>query len=1205
MALISSKDVAGLNNHALRAILNALLTAEAGKNKIPITDLDLTLRDNDPDAGIDGRILWPEGTDHDVFRPGAVVVQYKSGTLKKGEIGREFIKRGVQDTLKVQKGQYVLFVSHAYVVSSRTKQETTLKGLCKRRRIDPRRCKIVYGDQIARWISRFPAVAIRPELGKGYPAFVTVEQWQQHRNLKNPYKLNPERDEVIKQLRSFVAATSDDNIFRVEGQAGVGKTRMALEAVRVPGIAERTLYCVDADDPNAQQLLAILQAEVETSAVMVFDECERERQETLGVFADQAGGRLRLVCIGPAEKVLAKPAASAVFYQLKPLPDAEMRLIVGDFHQDAPREIVDTAVRLSGGMPKLAIFIVNTLIKKHDLCLAELIDIPDVQSFLKRFVDDETFDTLKGLSLLAKVGWDSELEVEAKAIAKNALHTPFDEMQKAVKTLRDQGVVLSRGKYLYVSPDLLAISAAATLWDERGSGLINIISVLPGLGPRRQMLRRLATMTDFPTVRSAIERLMGDRGLYKSIEDLDQEFPSEIFRYLAAARPEEAQRVLDRVFKNIPDSRVQDFKKGRRELMWALESLLRWPQTSIAAARIVIRLALNENETVANNATGVLQQYFFAFLSGSPVSLSERLQLVGELLEGGEENKRKLAVKAAAAALSFYESRMGGDTDLISQRDYPAEWKPKTWGELWDARRVAIQRLSEISKGADEAAVQAREALFRSVFTLLRHGQAMDAVSILRDHPPRNDNERREVIDAAQRLLRESTAVLDNDARQTLERIVADAFGANYFDRLRRWVGRRAHADYDLTGGTGFAAADNKVVELAEEGFSRGIADQELSWLASPEAENVWIFGKRLGELDAPRLFLDRIISATPADLNCMLLSSYLVGLATSAGKEVADAVLDDLEHTDATIAYAATWRVGPSEEGGRRVIRLMESGKVDPRLYRALQYGSWVQSLPRELAIRIVELMLLGDPTLTNEPSVAILDYMTRANPDALADVQGLVWKALEVAPVGQATHVDWQWGELAGRVAPQAPVKIAKLALDRLERDPQPHISGDPLIEVLSKATQACPDDVWKLVGCALLRTDRFSFRLLLSLEKWYGELIPTPTLIQWARENQPRGPIIVAELIAIGAPMPERARELVSAFRDNEKILSVFAGNLQTGTFVGPISGNLERTLAIVRKWEQESDSRVKEWAQRFASSLEKDIKEQKLTEEGEEI
>jgi len=327
MALISPKDVARLNNHALRAILNALLTTEADKNKVPLTDLDLTSRDNDPDAGIDGRIKWPQGVNHDVFRPGAVVVQFKSGKIKKGELLREFIKSGVQDTLKVEKGQYILFVSHDYVAPSRTKQLTALKGLCKRRGIDPGRCKIVYGDQIARWISRFPAIAIRPELEKGYPAFATVEQWRQHRNLRNPYKLNAEREEVIKQLRSFVATTSEDNIFRVEGQAGVGKTRMVLEAVNVRGIAERTLYCVDADDPNAQQLLAMLQAEVEASAVMVFDECERERQETFHSYADQAGGRLRLVCIGPAEKVLVKPAASGVFYPLKPLPDAEMRLI--------------------------------------------------------------------------------------------------------------------------------------------------------------------------------------------------------------------------------------------------------------------------------------------------------------------------------------------------------------------------------------------------------------------------------------------------------------------------------------------------------------------------------------------------------------------------------------------------------------------------------------------------------------------------------------------------------------------------------------------------------------------------------------------------------------------------------------------------------------------------------------------------------------
>jgi hypothetical protein len=1203
--LISGADVARLDCHALPAILNALLTVEADLRSIPLTDLDLTLRITVPDAGIDGRIVWPQGIAHDVLLPGTTVVQYKSGALKTGDVAKEFKKEGVQEALMRPDGQYILFVSHDHVEVTRAKHRNKLKELCTALHIDPGRCTILHADQIARWISRFTAVVIRPELGKGYPALATVEQWGRHPNLQNPFKHNPERDEIVAQLRSFARRDSGNGILRVEGHAGVGKTRLALEALRVRGLAERSLYCVNSDDPNVLQLLARLQADTNASAVIVLDECDRDLQETFHSYADLAGGRLRLICVGQAEKILRSSSASGPLYQLTRLPDEEMRSIVNDFEPGAPPEILDVAIRLSGGMPKLAIFVVSVLSKQNNPPLTVLLEIPDVGYFLGRFVDKDTFDTLKGLSLLAKVGWEDELGAEAEKIAQKVLDLPFVKMQKAVKALRDQGVVMSRGKYLYVTPDLLAISAATALWDERGSELIDIIAELPGPLPRKQLLRRIASMADFPSVRLAVERLLSAEGLYKSIADLDQEFLSEVFRYLAAALPEEAQVALDRIFGITSDERLETFSLGRRDVMWALESLLRWPETSIRAARIVRRLALTENEKVSNNATGIFQQYFHAFLSGSPVPLGERLQLVGELLEGNAPAKRSLAVKAAAGALAFHESRMGDDVDAVSQRRYPTEWKPKTWGELWDGRRIAIRQLSLIAEGEDDAAGEARETLYGSVFALLRFGQAKDAVLVLQGLPPKNDKERRELIDSAQRLLGEASEVLDDDERSALEKMIGDAFGAGYFGRLRRWIGRRANGDYDLAGGTGYQAADLKVAELAVEGFARGISDEEMAWLASGEAEHVWVFGRRLGEMDKEKLFLNRIVSATPGDLNCIFLSSYISGLLESLGTPAVEDILDHLESANPVAAFVVTWRVKPDEKGGMRIVRLMELGRVGPGMFGTLPFGPWIESIPITIAGRIVGLMLEGDPAITNVPAVTILERITRTHPDALAEMEPLVWRALESARVCRGTGEEWRWGELAGRVAAKAPARTAQIVLDRLEVDDSPLIRTDPLLEVLSKATTADPEAVWPLVGESLLRSDMFGFRLRLALQKWYGELIPANLLVEWARGNQPDGPMIAAQIVIIAAPMPERARSLATAFPENPKILNIFAGNLQSGGFWGPISAHLERLLDTVRRWEREPDQRIKDWAHHFGSELSKQIKEEKLHEEGEEL
>ena len=45
--LLTGKDVASLNSLELPSVMNALLRAEAGSSRVPIPDLDVTLRSTD------------------------------------------------------------------------------------------------------------------------------------------------------------------------------------------------------------------------------------------------------------------------------------------------------------------------------------------------------------------------------------------------------------------------------------------------------------------------------------------------------------------------------------------------------------------------------------------------------------------------------------------------------------------------------------------------------------------------------------------------------------------------------------------------------------------------------------------------------------------------------------------------------------------------------------------------------------------------------------------------------------------------------------------------------------------------------------------------------------------------------------------------------------------------------------------------------
>jgi hypothetical protein len=74
--------------------------------------------------------------------------------------------------------------------------------------------------------------------------------------------------------------------------------------------------------------------------------------------------------------------------------------------------------------------------------------------------------------------------------------------------------------------------------------------------------------------------------------------------------------------------------------------------------------------------------------------------------------------------------------------------------------------------------------------------------------------------------------------------------------------------------------------------------------------------------------------------------------------------------------------------------------------------------------------------------------------------------------------------------------------------------------------------------------------AFRLRLSLEHWYGELIDTNILCDWVRQNRQRGRLITALFISPGTPFRKRARALICEFRDDDDILQIFGGQFFHG-------------------------------------------------------
>jgi hypothetical protein len=1200
--LVKGKDVEKLNNHDLRAILNALLQNESAQNHVPIPDLDLTCRETDPDAGIDARIKWPAALAHDLFRVGDNVLQYKSGNLTAEQLKAEFAKPGVQKALK-SGGTYLMCVGRDLVPNTADEHRKLLKKLCKNRRIPSNRATIIFGSGLARWITRYPALQAFPALGKQILDYATVERWRtDNSQLSNPFHADESRTETIKKIRDFLDDTGGGAVLRLEGPAGVGKTRLALEALADPKYATRALYAPNADNSEVQPFLSAVYSSQEAKAIAVVDECDETKQMALGNYAENSKGRLKLVCIGIADVLHETPPLQLTqIYQLKPLGDTDIEVIVRSAYGSAPKELVDATVRLASGYVKLAMFIASVFDKGGAQSPLKLKEVFDIRVFLQKFVPEKVRKSLQVLALLARIGWEEELRVEAEVVAE-FVNLPFDDLEFAVKRLKEQGVVVPRGRYLYVSPDLLALKAAADLWDVKGAKLIGLIEKLKGLEPRRQLLRRLAGMGEHPEVRKAVEGILSNKGLYPSLKELNDPFLSEVLRILSSALPVQAVDLLTQQIVGALREELLSFDTGRRDVIWALESLVRWPETSIKAARVLMELAISETEKIANNATAIFKQFFHVFLSGSPVPLMDRFALIDELLSNNDSESRMLAARAASAALEGHESRMGGEIDYLSKKTFPPEWKPKTYGEIWQCRRRALEYLELISQGSDEAAEFARHERLGSVFALLQHGQVEDAISLLESAVPKSDEERRMVMDSCSRI--SEVPDLPDAFRERVKQIKEGAFGKTYFDRLRRWIGRRPHSDFDNASPSGFAAADKKVIQLAEEGFQEGVSGSGLAWLSSPEAENVWLFGKRLGELDADEKYFDLILQRASDDVNCMLLASYIWGRGMSSGEQNREVLLDKVASQKPITAFGATWRGDPTEAGAERIVRLISEGAVPGSALRMLQYGGWVEKLPSHYALKIVDLMLSFDAVDNIEAILGIIDHAVRTERMTIEQFGDAPWRALEAPIAARSPNFDWHWGRVADLVATRDPSRFARIFITLFEKD-ETWLSTDSAQGILRKVTEADPDAVWSIISPVLLRGDSTTIRLSLKLRHWFGELIPPETLVRWARSQGRRGFLLAASLInGKSANLSNTAKMLVREAPNPKEVLNQIAANLGSCAFTGLISSHMEREVEVLRAWAKDPEPKFRAWARAALTYAEKGVRRQKLLEEEEE-
>ncbi len=923
------------------------------------------------------------------------------------------------------------------------------------------------------------------------------------------------------------------------------------------------------------------------TAILVVDDCPSERHIKL-VERLPADPGIKLVTIGdlgPAfsrEPVIGVAAVDATTAEefLKanyPLLSAEARRFVADH---------------SRGNMRWTIVLADRVAVTTEAQAADVIARNDIVQFVSDLLPEgRDFFCSTVLALLERVGWDGELRYQLELLASFA-GVEVAELESAASQLSDRGLLNKLGRYRSVTPHPLAVYLAAEGW--RGLAGRIVSELVPALdeGMALGLFRRVAELGRFEPARSVLPQLLAADGPFGSMARLEENGLGRVLTQLAIVLPDEVALHLREVVEEVDREGLLAMRASRRDLVWTLEKLAWHTRTFEVAANTLLKLALAENETYANNATGTWTDFFGAMLPGTAARPTARVEYLQRIATSPDADVRALVVAAAARALVPHESiTVSGELQggvLVEPRG-----TPETWGEVGAYRDAMIRLLVGLTADPDPAvATSAEDALIAAMHPIIDDrfsGEALTEalVGLRGDALRRLRAEAEHLISLYERHDREDRSVRER-LQELLERLPepSAAETVQILSRLRRW---------DFAEGT----LQRRLVEALQTVPAGERAALLADILAGDEVPAAWEVGYAAAAVELSTDVLALFVGGFTRDPDALL--GYL-----ARAQDDTESAFDDFLDSDVAKGFALRDRLaiavrGPATARARE--RIMLGVRELTVASAAAAVFGWHRNLD-ETAI----LTLLRDWVSrvdSQQDYNALVDWLNLvlhpegAVPDLLREE---AWRLIELRrEFPDVGRESWDWTRLASGFAEDRPHELGVLIVELVDTRQVMLHEGDDQSKLLAQCA-AADARVWEEISS---RLEAGSWLLQMELRGWFLHNVPAAVVDEWVGDDLDRARI-AASIAPVGGAEPSRyARFLLDRFGEDEQVRSSLYGSLVAGFWTGNESDRISRQIEQLTMWRASPDepAGVRAWAREVVASLEKS-RQQALQREAEE-
>ena len=706
---VGAEDVAVLGPADFTRLLNHLIRLEARILGVP-TAPDLTVRTNDPDGGIDGRLVWqgdPEPTPRLPARH--LVWQFKTGQrLSESALSNELLMTGgpnlkprVREALAAG-GTYVLFSAADMTPDQKLRRVAAMSAaaLPHSKGVEPH-IAIVAGEEIAAWAAQDLAarsLLIRAA-GRDHPALLTAyDEWTRQEAYQNPYVWTDGTDEIAKQIRAV--AQTPGALFRLTGAPGLGKSRLALEALRTLAEADGSVVYFDARYPNSG--LQLLSAIPEwrrrgVGGVLVVDDCDLTlHQQIAGAIA---GSSMSVITIFYRYE---SPTNPQVGNALRPTTPNVIEKIVGGFGGQIGAANFRRIVEYAEGWPLMAVLVHNALRNEH-VMIADLTDDQLTERLIGERENSDAYATLALLALFDHVGCIADVAGEWAQLRETFLPSvPADKAVRFIEQFIRKRLISQIGRYWRVTPPPLALRLTRRWLECTSSGKRTELFTVLSPALTEALANRFGDVTTETSLALA-EELLSPSGPFGTLKGLLGKTNTSIVQELSSVNPAAGAAALTRILGSLSEKQLFgiDEEDGRQNLVWTLEALAFHRAHFQSAARLLFALARNENAKNGNNASGTLEKLFAVEGSQTEAPPELRVVILKEMLRIDTRASRDLVARCLKRILSIHPATVMLGVESQGGRPALVEWRPTIWKPIFDYLAEAVTIGLELSTRKD------------------------------------------------------------------------------------------------------------------------------------------------------------------------------------------------------------------------------------------------------------------------------------------------------------------------------------------------------------------------------------------------------------------------------------------------------------------------------------------------------------------------